>query len=139
MTPRTHALGVLILLLLFVMAGAALADAIKSGSLQASSDGVNITLHWISEDETGVLRYEIERRSGTDQVFAEVGAVDAKGASLYEYVDNSVFHKSATLYQYRIKVVFANGSAPVYTSAVTVNHTVSGIRRTWGSIKAMFR
>jgi hypothetical protein len=130
---------VLSVVVLTLVAGVALGDIIKSGSLQASSDGVNITLHWITEDETGVLRYEVERSSGIDAAFMEVGAVDAKGASVYEFVDNSVFHKSGTLYQYRVKIIFANGAAPVYTSVVTVNHTVSGIRRTWGSIKAMFR
>src|SRR5437870_5274031 len=136
MTLRMHVLSAVVLLL---MTAAALADVIKSGSLQASSDGVNVTLHWITEDETGVLHYEIERRSGSDVTFTEVGSLDSKGASLYEFVDNSVFHKSATVYQYRVKVVFANGSAPAYSGVVSVNHTVSGIRRTWGSIKAMFR
>ena len=115
------------------------AETIKPGSLQANSDGVNVTLHWITEDESTVTRYEIERRTGTDDAFMTIAVVDAKGPSLYEYVDNSVFRKVVTLYQYRIKIIFSNGALPTYSSSLTVSHTVSGVRRTWGSIKAMFR
>ena len=117
----------------------AFAEVIKSGSLQASSDGVNVTLHWLTEDETNVARFEIERRSGTTGEFTMIGSVDSKGASLYEFVDNSALEKIVTLYQYRIKIVRSHGETPVYSQILTVSHTVSGVRRTWGSIKAMFR
>ena len=117
----------------------AFAEVIKSGSLQASSDGVNVTLHWLTEDETNVARFEIERRSGTTGEFTMIGSVDSKGASLYEFVDNSALEKIVTLYQYRIKIVRSHGETPVYSQILTVSHTVSGVRRTWGSIKALFR
>ncbi len=115
------------------------AEVIKSGSFQASSDGVNVTLHWLTEDEKDVARFEVERRSGTLGAFTAIGTLDPKGASLYEYVDNSALEKIVALYQYRIKIVYSNGSAPTYSTILTVSHTVSGVRRTWGSIKAMFR
>ena len=115
------------------------AEVIKSGSFQASSDGINVTLHWYTEDETNVVRFEVERRSGTEGEFTSIGTVDPKGSSLYEYVDNSAFRKIVSLYQYRIKIVSSNGAPVTYSTIVTVNHTVSGVRRTWGSIKAMFR
>lgn len=116
----------------------AAAEIIRSGSLQANSDGVNVTLRWITDDETNVAGFEIERRAGTDGAFASIAPIDPKGASLYEYVDNSAFRKTATLYQYRLKIVYSNGATPTYTAMLTVSHTVSGVRRTWGSIKAMF-
>ena len=117
----------------------AFAEIIKSGSFQASSDGINVTLHWYTEDESNVARFEMERRSGTEGEFASIGTVDPKGSSLYEFVDNSAFRKIVSLYQYRIKIVSSNGTPATYSTIVTVNHTVSGVRRTWGSIKAMFR
>ena len=88
---------------------------------------------------TAVTMFEIERRGGTDGAFAVIGNADPKGASLYEFIDHSAFLKTASLYQYRIKVSFSDGRAPYYTAPLTVSHTVSGVRRTWGSIKAMFR
>jgi len=117
----------------------ALAEVIKGGSFQAQSDGINVILRWITEDETNVVRFEIERRSGLEGSFTSIAQMAPKGSSLYEFIDYSVFRKTASIYQYRIKVVFSNNATPVFTEPVTVTHTVSGVRRTWGSIKAMFR
>ena len=49
------------------------------------------------------------------------------------------FKKITTMYHYRIKISYTNGAMPTYTVDLPVSHTVSGVRRTWGSIKAMFR
>jgi hypothetical protein len=122
-----------------ICAVVAFAEIIKSGSFQASSDGINVTLHWLTEEENNVAHFEIERRSGTSGDFVSIASVDLKGPSLYEYVDHSAFEKIASLYQYRIKIVYSNGALPTYSTILTVSHTVSGVRRTWGSIKAMFR
>lgn len=136
MTIRTILLAVLAAALVAVPAAA---DIIRTGTLQATSDGVDVTVRWMTEDESGVAIFEIERRGGTDGDFMSIGRLDPKGPSLYEFVDHSAFMKTGSIYQYRIKVSFSNGQAPYYTSPLTVSHTVSGVRRTWGSIKAMFR
>ena len=117
----------------------AFGDAVKNGSFQASSDGINVSLRWVTEDEANIAHFEIERRAGVEGNFVSIGTIDPKGASMYEFVDYSAFRKTTTIYQYRIKVTFTNGTAPLYIGPLTVNHTVSGVRRTWGSIKAMFR
>jgi hypothetical protein len=130
---------VLILGLILASWGVVRSDIIKSTSVQASSDGVNITLRWVTEDETSVARFDVERRDENAATFIPIASLDPKGPSLYEYVDRSVFRKTASIYHYRIKVSFTNGTAPVYTVDIPVSHTVSGVRRTWGSIKAMFR
>lgn len=129
----------LILLTAAVAAIPALADVITQGTLQATSDGVDVTLRWVTEDESGVVLFEVERRTGTEGAFMAIGQIDPKGPSLYEFVDHSAFMKTTSIYQYRIKISFTNGRATYYTNPLTVSHTVSGVRRTWGSIKAMFR
>src|SRR5262245_41080461 len=112
-----------IFLTLLVFCGVlAFAEIIKSGSFQASSDGVNVTLRWLTEDEKDVAHFEIERRSGASGQFALLSAVDVKGASLYEFIDHSAFEKIASLYQYRIKIVYSNGAAPTYSTVLTVSH-----------------
>ncbi len=136
MTVRT--ITTLLLAILFSIAPA-VADVIRAGTLQATSDGVDVTVRWVSEDESGVTMFEIERRGGTDGDYATVGVIEPKGPSVYEFVDHSAFMKSASIYQYRIKVSFSNGQSPYYTNPMTISHAVSGVRRTWGSIKAMFR
>lgn len=117
----------------------AFAGVIKDGSLQASSDGSNVTLRWMVESELNVARFEIEKRSGANAEFNTITILEPHGSSLYEFVDFSAMVKVGTLYQYRIKVVFTNGANPLYAGPVSVNHSVSGVRKTWGSIKALFR
>jgi len=129
----------LIVLLLCLICAPALADIIRDGTFQARSDDSNIILNWVTDDETSVARFEIERRLGTSGAFSYIATVYPKGPSLYEFVDHSAYKISSTLYQYQIKIVFSDGRSPVYVGPVSVNHTVSGVRRTWGSIKAMFR
>jgi hypothetical protein len=137
--PTNMRIAFQFILLSFISWSVATSEIIKSSSLQASSDGVNITLRWVTVDETNVARFDIERRSESDGSYITIASVDPKGPTLYEFVDYSVFRKSQTVYHYRIKIVFSDGSAPVYTMDIPVSHTVSGVRRTWGSIKAMFR
>ena len=131
-----YTISFILSLFLFTLASA---DVIKQGSFQATSDGSNIVLHWFSVDETNVARFEVERRQGVQGEFLNIGTMDVKGPSLYEFVDYSAFQKVTAIFQYRIKIVFTNGSNPLYVGPVTVSHMVSGVRKTWGSIKAMFR
>lgn len=125
-----------------VFSTVASADIIKSGSIQAFSDGVNITIRWTTENEANVIVFEILRSTSYNGGFVPIATVDPKGSSLYEFVDKSAFRRTTTVYYYRIKVRLTNGEnyfPALNESPVSVNHNVSGVRRTWGSIKAMFR
>jgi hypothetical protein len=112
-------------------------EQIKSGTFQAHSDGENVTLRWVSDDEQNVVRYVIERRTGIDGEFMPIGTMEPRGSSAYEFVDYSAFRKTVTVYQYRIKIELNQGH--VYSGTLSVSHAVSGVLRTWGSIKALFR
>jgi hypothetical protein len=113
---------------------------LKEGSLSAESDGSNIVIRWITEDETNVSLFELERKAGLHGQFFLLSQISPKGNnSTYEYVDESVLRLEAeSIYQYRVKALFSDGSS-IYSPEVTVIHAVSSVRRTWGSIKAMFR
>ena len=113
---------------------------VMKGQPSARSDGSSITVHWDSDDETGVVGYEIARKVGWDgQYVILMPSYRAKGSNQpYDFVDETAFRTTATFYKYRITALYANGarSDPFETG---VSHTVSSVRRTWGSIKAMFR
>jgi hypothetical protein len=121
-----------------VVAGVAYAGSgIKDGTLSAYSNGNAIVIRWVSEDEKDVRGFSVERRAGANggYVMLTTPHIPAKGnGSPYEFIDNSAFRTSDNIYQYRI-IAVGNGS--VYH--VTVSHHVSSVKRTWGSIKAMFR
>jgi hypothetical protein len=125
-------------LFISVLAATAVAGGIKDGSLSAYSNGSSIVVRWISDDEHDLRGYMVERRAGVDGPFVQLTdpylAPRGSGVS-YEYIDNSVFRVTDNFYQYRITAV---GSGLTYY--VIVDHHVSSVyRRTWGSIKAMFR
>ena len=123
----------------FLVAGSLLAVVIKDTPRARSSNG-DIILTWTTVDETGVQRFDVLRRAGTAGEFQVIGVIaQMKGDnSTYEYVDESVFKTSAGIYQYRIRIM--NGQTPApETDIVTVSHVSSAAKRTWGSIKAMFR
>jgi hypothetical protein len=114
-------------------------------SFKASSDGKVIKLEWKSMDESGIARYELER-AGSDMIFLQVKQLSAKGFSnYYSYNDEEAFLKggnsntqSKHIFFYRIKII-KNDDSFVYSDNVSVTHNLSGIRRTWGMIKEMFR
>ena len=114
-------------------------QVVKPNTLQAFSDGSVITIKFNTESETNVEKFYIERRQGTEGTFIRIASLNPKGPSLYEYIDHSAFKSSATIYQYQIRVTFSNGNPDELTGPITVSHSVNSVKRTWGSIKAMFR
>lgn len=106
----------------------------------AQSNGSDVTVRWNTSDESGVIRFEVMRRSGTAGDFMVVGSIDQlKGNnSSYEFVDKSAFKTTDGIYQYKVRII--NGQIPPpETEIVPVAHLTSTAKRTWGSIKAMFR
>ena len=106
----------------------------------AFSNGSDIVVRWSTIDESGVQRFDVLRRAGTSGEFTVISSVgQLKGSnSTYEYVDKSVFKVSSGIYQYKIRIINGQSPAPE-TDPVTVSHVSSAGKRTWGSIKAMFR
>ena len=116
------------------------AAIIKDGSLRADSDGSYITVRWESENESGVSYYVLERKAGLNGSFMTLAELPTKGnGSTYQFVDETAYRVSETIYKYQVKVIFSNGQAPVYYGPITAIPRTSDARRTWGSIKAMFR
>jgi hypothetical protein len=132
--------GILVFVMLMAISAALVAGVIIKERPTAQSNGTDIIVRWVTVDETGVQKFEVLRRSGMSGDFFIIGTIDQlKGNnSTYEYVDKSVFKSSAGLYQYKIRVI--NGETPApETEIVTVSHLASAAKRTWGSIKALFR
>lgn len=106
----------------------------------AQSNGSDVAIRWTTVDESGVQRFDILRRSGWSGDFLVIGTVDQLrgGSSTYEFIDKSAFKGSGGLYQYKVRIVNGQSPAPE-TEIVSVSHVSSTAKRTWGSIKAMFR
>lgn len=107
----------------------------------AKNNSEGILVEWKTVDESGTVKFELERSVNTPDNFLNLNSKSATGNnSYYSYQDNSVEARtsSSTIYYYRLKCIDGAGNY-TYTNHITVSHTVSGIRSTWGSIKAIFR
>jgi hypothetical protein len=126
--------------LLFIFSTLTFASSIREGTMQARSDGSNITIQWGTTDETNIKQFELLRRNGTIGEFISLKIVpkNNRSNSFYQYVDQTAFKTTGSIYQYQIKVVLNNGSFET-SNIITVSHNVSSVKRTWGSLKAMFR
>jgi hypothetical protein len=115
----------------------------KGGSLQARSDGTYIIVQWETTSEVNIQYFTVERSVANGGAFVELKSMAPRGSnSLYEFIDQSAFkvdNPTSSTYQYRIKVVDLDGSVSYSEVSRPVSHNVSSVRRTWGSLKAMFR
>ena len=112
---------------------------IVGGTFAGRVEGSRVYISWQSDDESGVVRFELERKAGANGVFMVLASLNPTGnGSMYQYIDESAFRIVESIYQYRVKVVLANSDA-VYYGPITVRLNISNVQRTWGSIKAMFR
>ncbi len=126
-----------IIILFLIVASVSLyagADILK---LTARSQNGNVVVFWQSSTETNLKHYVVERKT-VNGSFVEVGTVLPKTDKNYEFTDQTAFKGAETLYVYRLKIVDNDGSVS-YSWEVAVPHNVSSVKRTWGSIKALFR
>lgn len=108
-------------------------------SITARSDGENIIVEWKTGEESSSLSKFIVERKTPNNGFIEIGTVYPKGSnSFYTFIDHNIFKGNDYIFTYRLKIV-DNNSQISYSSEVSVSHSISGVKRTWGSIKAMFR
>lgn len=132
----------LIILSLLLISGVAFASlTIEYFTGRTNSNG--IIIEWKTGQEGNTTKFEVERSVTTPDNFIYIATVNAQGSnSYYTYQDNSVDNNHTTqnnsVYYYRLKCIQSNGSHS-FSNVITVVHSVSGIRSTWGSIKAIFR
>lgn len=106
---------------------------------QGRSENDNIKLEWQTGEETNLQSFVIERKS-VQSSFTEIATISPKGDnSYYSYVDQNAYKATNNVYTYRLKIIDNNSQAS-YSNEITVSHSISSIyKKTWGSIKAMFR
>lgn len=113
-------------------------------SFTARSTGASVTIEWRTSSDVSLGSFELER-AGSDNVYRFVSSIPFRGTTSYSYVDEDVFAKGDgsndvqnNQLQYRLKLVRPDKSF-TYSNSVSVTHSVSSIKRTWGMIKEMFR
>jgi len=132
MKMKTSSIIITLLLIATVYAGAFI------DYFHARSEGDDVRLEWKTSDETNLQKFVIERKTPQSS-YLEVATITPTGSnSFYSYLDQNAYKTSDIVFIYRLKIVDKDGTNS-YFNETTVSHSLSGVKRTWGSIKAMFR
>jgi hypothetical protein len=128
---------VLNIILVILLISGLLYAATEIQYFTAKSENDAVLLEWKTGFEDNLKSFEIERSASNLNNFITVGTVNAIGNNSYYYYRNEL-GAGASIYYYRLKLYDSNGNY-TYSSTISVTHVISGIRSTWGSIKAIFR
>jgi len=122
---------ILVLFVVTLFAGAFVQD------FRGYNEGEDIRIEWETGEETNLKHFIIERKT-TESNYIEIATIQSKGSnSFYSYLDESAYKQNDFVFIYRLKIEENNGLYS-YSKPITVS-PVQGFKRTWGSIKAMFR
>jgi hypothetical protein len=136
MTASKKYAFLVILLIVFSSVVLAQSSAPQITRVSTQGDG-SILLTWTIGSEDDVDHYEIYRSTTIDGTFSQVGYV-TKGT--LSFVDKTDLFKNASKYFcYKVVAVGSNGSLTSNIMGTSYNSPSSTAKRTWGSIKAMFR
>jgi hypothetical protein len=105
--------------------------------VRQENDGT-MKISWSIGSEEGVDHYEIFRSTGTTGQFSQIGTVPR---GTFSFTDKCDLFKTTGKY-FRYQVIALQADVVVGQSAIvgaSYNSTSSAAKRTWGSIKAMFR
>lgn len=127
-----------LILVLFLLVGTVFSGAYFN-LFTARSESDNIVLSWQTGEENNIDYFGVERKTpGSSYVL--IDKVLPKGDnSSYTYTDKNIYKANDDLYIYRIAIHEMNSSNVTYSAEVSVTNSLSSVKRTWGSIKAMFR
>lgn len=129
-----------LLILVVVLAGAGLgANTVTLNYFNVERQGNEFTISWKADTEEDVRNYELFRKTSYVASFSAIESFNAHGAGKeYRFKDDQVYKAASEQVDYRLEVVFNNGVRQQLAEK-KVNYTPTAIRRTWGSIKAMFQ
>lgn len=119
-------------------------STVTFSDVRGTSEQDGILVQWSTSQESGIKDFAVEKASQINNQFFEIGRVAPTGAgSIYQFTDKQIYKTtSSSVFVYRIRAD-GNDNSVVYSDPITVSYDFSGLsgvaRRTWGSIKAMFR
>lgn len=135
--PLARHIGLLMIALL--LCGAASAQQARLASHKVEKVQNRVTVTWQTELEQDVEGYELMRKTPTSTNYVALSKLPAHGPNkAYSYTDNELYKEASAMADYQLVVVYRNGVRQTLFTA-QVNYTSTGLRRTWGSLKAMFQ
>jgi hypothetical protein len=136
---------ILLLFLGFISIAATEVVLVRFNATVQSAGVSEIQLNWVVSMENDVDFYTVKRKMSYQNEFQDLAEIqlsegtDNLDGKVYLYTDKNVFKNSATA-EPVIYALYANkNGSSKFVAQVDVNYTTTAVRRTWGSIKAMFQ
>lgn len=126
---------------LLLLTGASLfSGLVRISEFEIRNEGSDFVVSWKTEVEEDVRSFEIQRRTPTsNEQFVRVYDAPGHGPDrAYAFRDTQVYKSGSEKLDYRLEVVYTNGVREVLR-VQSMNYTSTAVRRTWGSLKAMFQ
>ena len=128
----------ILILFLILSAGIILPGAFLLKFTVRSSNG-NVVLDWQCSSETNLKNYVVQRRTFNGG-YSDIATVQPRSDMNYEYTDQTAYKNEDQVYYYQIEIIDNDGSVSKSQEIqVLHNNGISSVKRTWGSIKALFR
>ena len=126
-------------MLAILVTGAAM-STVRLKYFNVDREGNALAVTWETETEDDVRSFEVFRKAGFDAGFVPVGTSNGHGIDRqYKILDDQVYKAGSSAFiDYRLEVVY-NSGVRQRLAEKKVNYTSTAIRRSWGSIKAMFQ
>lgn len=136
---------ILLLFVGFIFTAASEVVLVRFNATVQSAATNEIQVSWVVSKEEEVDFYTIKRKMSHQTDFQELTQVqvnegiDDIDGKIYNYADKNVYKGSATSEPVIYGLYATKSGISKFIAQVDVNYTTTTVRRTWGSIKAMFQ
>jgi len=132
--------GSLIVLMVLLTGATLLSGRVRLSSFEIDPQGNDFVVSWQSELEEDVRQFELMRRTpNSNDQFVQIYVAPSHGPNrAYGFRDSQVFKSGSDKLDYQLEAVYMNGVREVVRTE-SMNYTSTAVRRTWGSLKAMFQ
>jgi hypothetical protein len=111
---------------------------VKLAEFKAATVSGKMRVSWRVTEQTGVRRFILERKAAGEEQFREVFQTPPNPTGNYEFIDEDLARSGLEgVIKYQLLVEGPEGR--LFLKQIDANYTTTAVRRTWGSIKAMFQ
>jgi len=124
-------------ILIIIITGSLIAKASFS-FFNARTEGQNVFLEWKTDKEVDLIQFGVERKALNSTSYTTIAYIKPNANQYYTYTDENIYKTTDNLYTYRI-AIYNQDNTIDHSDEEKVSVSLSSVKRTWGSIKAMFR
>jgi hypothetical protein len=109
-------------------------------NFNVTEQGRDVKITWEMLDQNGVRFFDVERSASNQDQYTKLNPtpIYPNGSGQYTFFDQSLYKYDEAVVFYRIAVIDLAGNT-TYSESRPLGKLSNIVRRTWGSLKSMFR